>query len=151
MLLMNVEGMQRHATRDGSVAPRLRAKVSGAPAPKPSPAAIGVNAVARSGLNQRKWGDGGATYRDLCAVLAGLGSWDAIWREFGEVVEIRIRSCARFEQVWDPWTPFDASLGSWWRFVHGAVRGLSRCGVLGRPVARVWGGDGDSFTELCAV
>ena len=36
-----------------SFAPRLRVKVSGAPAPKPSPAAIGGNAVAHSGRNQR--------------------------------------------------------------------------------------------------
>ena len=31
-----------------------------------------------------------------------MGSWDALWREFGEVVEIRLRSCARFEQVGGP-------------------------------------------------
>ena len=35
------------------VAPRLQVKVSGAPAPKPSPAAIGGNAVAQSGRDQR--------------------------------------------------------------------------------------------------
>ena len=49
-----------------------------------------------------------------------MGSWDALWREFGEVVEIRLRSCARFEQVGGP-----RELG--FRPWFPNSRGLARC------------------------
>ena len=39
-----------------------------------------------------------------------MGSWDALWREFGEVVVSRLRSCARSEQVGGPGFP---TPGAW--------------------------------------
>ena len=86
----------------------------------------------------------GGSWRFVCEAFHGLRRsgllgrhWEG-WREFGVVVvEIRIRSCPRFDQVWGPGTAFGASLGRWWRLVYLVARRFSKSGQLGRQLARV--------------